>query len=512
MKAPLLPRKRKSAFWPKLCKFRVFDFVISQLLNSHVAYRFQSSELKRLRVEMRSYEELARQSEEETKFREDRISELEVELKEARLEIALLEERIGDLTAELERERDTNAKLSATVSELENKLSVAQTNSQGYERIVEILTNETDAYKARLAGAEQDRNANAELEGLLQKTRDSLLAERKRLTGALAERDSQMSALDSELTEKSNALDQASGKVSDYERRYDDERKRADSLQQKIDRLNQIAVERDGESDLIRQLDLLSDEVNDYKRLVSSYEGKVKLLSQQLLLSGHSLSDKQSLILELQERLEDMTRQTAAATQSKSDETSNNDKESLQTDIAAEAAQLKANEKILQLNEVLGEREALLRKLQSKLEQQTEQLRSVKASQAAQTNAAVDQVTREKQRIIQGLEQEVKSLKNTAASATVRNTQHSYLQLEDALRRSKENEMKLINRNMRMKRQIDHDNLTKQEQRLQIIESKLEKWEKGASGNNLPSYYRESRRPYVIEKVSGILRRFRKSS
>ena len=500
MKAPLLPRKRKSAFWPKSCKFRVFDFVfvISQLLNSHVAYRFQSSELKRLRVEMRSYEELARQSEEETKFREDRISELEVELKEARLEIALLEERIGDLTAELERERDTNAKLSATVSELENKLSVAQTNSQGYERIVEILKNETEAYKARLAGAEQDRNANAELEGLLQKTRDSLLAERKRLTGALAERDSQMSALDSELAEKSNALDQASDKVSDYERRYDDERKRADSLQQKIDRLNQIAVERDGESDLIRQLDLLSDEVNDYKRLVSSYEGKVKLMSQQLLLSGHSLSDKQSLILELQERLEDMTRQTAAATQSKSDETSNNDKESLQTDIAAEAAQLKANEKILQL--------------QSKLEQQTEQLRSVKASQAAHTNAAVDQVTREKQRIIQGLEQEVKSLKNTAASATVRNTQHSYLQLEDALRRSKENEMKLINRNMRMKRQIDHDNLTKQEQRLQIIESKLEKWEKGASGNNLPSYYRESRRPYVIEKVSGILRRFRKSS
>ena len=106
------------------------------MLNAQHACRFQSSELKRLRVEVRSYAELARQSEEETKFREDRISELEFDLYEARREIALLEERIGDLTAELERERDTNAELSATVSELENKLSVVQTNSQGYEKIV----------------------------------------------------------------------------------------------------------------------------------------------------------------------------------------------------------------------------------------------------------------------------------------------------------------------------------------------------------------------------------------
>ncbi|EJK66120.1 hypothetical protein THAOC_12975 [Thalassiosira oceanica] len=473
---------------------------------------FQSSELKRLRVEVRSYAELARQSEEETKFMEDRISVLEFDLNEARREVALLEERIGDLTAELERERDTNAELSATVSELENKLSVVQTNSQGYEKIVEILKNETEAYKARLVGAEQDREANAELEGLLQKTRDSLLAERNRLTGALAERDSQMGQLDKELVEKSNALDKASEKVSGYERRYVDERKRADLLQEKINRLNQNAVERDGDSDLVRQLDLLSKEANDYKRLVSSYEGKVNLMSQQLLLSGRCLSDKQSLIFELRERLEDMTRQTKADTQSRSDETSNSDKEDLQTGFVDEATQLKANEKILELNEVLGEREAVLRKLQSRLKQQTEQLRSIKASQEVQTNAAVEQVTREKQRKIQSLEQEVKSLKNTAASATVRNTQHSYLQLEDALRRSKENEMKLMNRNMRMRRQIEDNNLTKQERRLQNIESKLEKWEMGASANNLPSYYREPRRPNVIKKVSGILNRLRKKN
>ena len=419
------------------------------------------------------------------------------------MEIVQLEERIGGLTAELESERDTNAKLSATVSELQKKLSVVQTNSLGYESIFNILKNETEAYKARLVGAEQDRKANAELEGLLQKTRDSLLAERKRLTDALAEKDSQMGQLNKELAD-------ASKKVTGYERRYDDERKRADLLQQKFNRLNQIAVERSDESDLIRQLDLLSEEANDYKRLVSSYEGKVKLMSQQLLLSGRSLSEKQSLILELRERLEDRTRQTAAATQS-SNETSNSDKESLQTDIEAEAAQLKANEKILQLNEVLGEREAVLRQLQSRLERQTEQLRSTKASQAEQMNAAVEQVTREKHRTIQRLEQEVNSLKNTAASATVRNTQHNYLQLEDALRQSKEHEMKPINKNMRMRRQIDDNNLTKQEQRLQIIESKLEKWEKGASAN-LPSYYRESRRSNVIKKVSGILKRLRKKS
>lgn len=482
------------------------------MLNAQHACRFQSSELKRLRVEVRSYAELARQSEEETKFREDRISVLEFDLNEARREVALLEERIGDLTAELERERDTNAELSATVSELENKLSVVQTNSQGYEKIVEILKNETEAYKARLVGAEQDREANAELEGLLQKTRDSLLAERNRLTGALAERDSQMGQLDKELVEKSNALDKASEKVSGYERRYVDERKRADLLQEKINRLNQNAVERDGDSDLVRQLDLLSKEANDYKRLVSSYEGKVNLMSQQLLLSGRCLSDKQSLIFELRERLEDMTRQTKADTQSRSDETSNSDKEDLQTGFVDEATQLKANEKILELNEVLGEREAVLRKLQSRLKQQTEHLRSIKASQEVQTNAAVEQVTREKQRKIQSLEQEVKSLKNTAASATVRNTQHSYLQLEDALRRSKENEMKLMNRNMRMRRQIEDNNLTKQERRLQNIESKLEKWEMGASANNLPSYYREPRRPNVIKKVSGILNRLRKKN
>jgi chromosome segregation ATPase len=212
-----------------------------------------------------------------------------------------------------------------------------------------------------------------ELFELLEKTKDSLDREKARAMDALENKDTRIASLDKELAEKLNELNviravtkSTNEQLTTMTGRYDAERNRSDALQEKIRKLNLFRAsafdngnnseDRDRLSTLLEDVTVSNDE---YKVLVSSYENKTKLLSQQLLLSGQNVVNKQSQIDNFQRQLVEATAnaQTIVVDQ----EATSDEVSILRTKLA------ETNGMISQLTQDLKEKEVLVVELHSRL-------------------------------------------------------------------------------------------------------------------------------------------------
>lgn len=271
------------------------------------------------------YEDCIKTYEREAINKDTRICSLEEELEVANAKIQVLKSQIDELTSNLTYEKSINANLMETVTDLQAVLESTRSYAAGYDNVIAILREEADSYQILLSTTNKDvgsyKMKEKELFELLEKTRDSLDREKTRAMDALENKDTRIASLDKELAEKLNEMNtiRAIAKSTNEELttmtgQYDAERNRSDALEEKIRKLNLFRAsafdngnnseERDRLSKLLEDVTASNDE---YKVLVTSYENKTKLLSQQLLLSGQNVVNKQSQFDNLQRQLLEAT-------------------------------------------------------------------------------------------------------------------------------------------------------------------------------------------------------------
>ena len=323
------------------------------------------------------YEDCIETYEREAINKNTRIWSLEEELEVANAKIQVLESQIEELTSNLTHEKGINAKLMQTVTDLQAVLESTRSYAAGYDNVIAILREEADSYQALLSTTNKDvgsyKMKEKELFELLEKTKDSLDREKARAMDALENKDTRIASLDKELAEKLNELNviravtkSTNEQLTTMTGRYDAERNRSDALEEKIRKLNLFRAsafdngnnseDRDRLSTLLEDVTASNDE---YKVLVSSYENKTKLLSQQLLLSGQNVVNKQSQIDNLQRQLVEATAnaQTIVVDQ----EATSDEVSILRTKLA------ETNGMISQLTQDLKEKEVLVVELHSRL-------------------------------------------------------------------------------------------------------------------------------------------------
>ena len=568
------------------------------------------------------YDDCIQSYEKEATEKDNRIQELEEELKAANEKILQLEARIIELTNELETERDINANLTATVSELQKELDSAQTNAGGFDNIEAILRKEVETYKSKLSEANDEaasyKKKMIELEELIRKTKDSLVEERNRVAEDMAKKDTSIARLDRELAEKLNeihttnaALEETNVQLTELTTKYNTEKDLTSALDKKIQKLNQVTantITGDSSQEVDRLTKLLEDltKSNDeYKSLLSTYEDKAKLLSQELLLSGQSvvtkqgqinnlrqelaeatskqqvtvenkksttdeastlkakldevqskstmwkaqangmiiqltndLKEKDASMIKLQEKLDKLSEEQPQQEQQQPKNIPSGNNESLEKEIAElkaamEDAQMKAKEKMRHKNQSLKELEdsvALLSAEMDDLRREKDQItdrlnseiqrgkdmykiheRQLHESEdrlAKQHIAEMTKIENEMNATIHDLEMEVKSLRDemssTVSSPSDEKAALKVQEMEEALRRSREAEVALINDNMKMKKRLD--TLAKEkslpEPASVFNDESVDHDETEKEVVRLPKYYKEKQRPVVIRIVN----------
>ena len=588
--------------------------------------RFLSKSFEDLQAELKSnaemYDDCIQSYEKEATEKDNRIQELEQELNAANEKILQLEARIIELTNELETERDINANLTATVSELQKELDSAQTNAGGFDNIEAILRKEVETYKSKLSEANDEtasyKKKKIELEELIRKTKDSLVEERNRVAEDMAKKDTSIAQLDRELAEKLNeihttnaALEETNVQLTEMTTKYNTEKDLTSALDKKIQKLNQVTantITGDSSQEVDRLTKLLEDltKSNDeYKSLLSTYEDKAKLLSQELLLSGQSVATKQGQIenlrqelaeatskqqvtiedkksttdeastlkakldevqskstmwkaqangmiiqltndlkekdasmIKLQEKLDKLSEEQPQQEQQQPKNIPSGNNESLEKEIAElkaamEDAQMKAKEKMRHKNQSLKELEdsvALLSAEMDDLRREKDQItdrlnseiqrgkdmykiheRQLHESEdrlAKQHIAEMTKIENEMNATIHDLEMEVKSLRDemssTVSSPSDEKAALKVQEMEEALRRSREAEVALINDNMKMKKRLD--TLAKEkslpEPASVFNDESVDHDETEKEVVRLPKYYKEKQRPVVIRIVN----------
>ena len=593
--------------------------------------RFLSKSFEDLQAELKSnaemYDDCIQSYEKEATEKDNRIQELEEELNAANEKILQLEARIIELTNELETERDINANLTATVSELQKELDSAQKNAGGFDNIEAILRKEVETYKSKLSEANDEtasyKKKMIELEELIRKTKDSLVEERNRVAEDMAKKDTSIAQLDRELAEKLNeihttnaALEETNVQLTEMTTKFNTEKDLTSALDKKIQKLNQVTantITGDSSQEVDRLTKLLEDltKSNDeYKSLLSTYEDKAKLLSQELLLSGQSVATKQGQIENLRQELAEATSKQQVTVENRKSTTD----EAVSLKAKLDEVQSKstmwkaqANGMIIQLTNDLKEKDASMIKLQDKLDKLSEEQQQQEQQQlnitsgnnealekeiallkaamedaqmkakekmrhknqslkeledsVAVLSAEMDDLRREKDQItdrlneeiqrgkdmykiherqlhesedrlakqhiaemtkiedemnatIHDLEMEVKSLRDEMSStgsspsdgkaATVPNDYLKVQEMEEALRRSREAEVALINDNMKMKKRLD--TLAKEkslpEPASVFNDESIDDDETEKEVVKLPKYYKEKQRPVVIRIVN----------
>ena len=588
--------------------------------------RFLSKSFEDLQAELKSnaemYDDCIQSYEKEATEKDNRIQELEQELNAANEKILQLEARIIELTNELETERDINANLTATVSELQKELDSAQTNAGGFDNIEAILRKEVETYKSKLSEANDEtasyKKKKIELEELIRKTKDSLVEERNRVAEDMAKKDTSIAQLDRELAEKLNeihttnaALEETNVQLRELTTKYNTEKDLTSALDKKIQKLNQVTantITGDSSQEVDRLTKLLEDltKSNDeYKSLLSTYEDKAKLLSQELLLSGQSVATKQGQIENLRQELAEATSKQQVTVENKkstTDEASTLKAKLDEVQSKSTMWKAQANGMIIQLTNDLKEKDASMIKLQEKLDKLSEEqpqqeqqqpknipsgnneslekeIAELKAAMedaqmkakekmrhknqslkeledsVALLSAEMDDLRREKDQItdrlnseiqrgkdmykiherqlhesedrlakqhiaemtkienemnatIHDLEMEVKSLRDemssTVSSPSDEKAALKVQEMEEALRRSREAEVALINDNMKMKKRLD--TLAKEkslpEPASVFNDESVDHGETEKEVVRLPKYYKEKQRPVVIRIVN----------
>lgn len=331
----------------------------------------------------KQYDETLLMYQNESKAKDVRIKDLEDQLALAKERIGVLEGEVESLRAELVREKAINANLTSTVAHLEEEVKLGQTNAAGYETVVGVLRKESESLKS---DAQTNEMRQLELEALLEKTRDSLVVERERVIEDMKEKDEMIAQLDRDLADKLQdalaqkaALKRSDKELSRMTGRYDAEKERADSLERKIQKLNQLTLESSPSGanlDISKQLEEVTKQAEEYKKLVSSYEEKTSFLSQQLILSGQAVANKQARLETLQHELGEATADAATIDETKSREALSDKSSELKVALSnlqakSDQFKLEANEQILDLTKALDAKQRSLLELETKLDQQS---------------------------------------------------------------------------------------------------------------------------------------------
>jgi len=344
---------------------------------------FLSKSFKDLKSSLESskqnYEERIQTYEEEAAVKEKLILNLRKELELAQEKISSLEAQVSNLTAELVEERRKNENLTSVVNSLTNDLDVMRSNVAGFEDIISILRSEKDAYERQLA-EEQDsaqslKRKKDDLEDLIRKTKDSLVMEKERVAKDMTEKDSRIAKIDRDLAEQMNENKELKKSLKHTTDRYNSEKSRVERLNAQLERarrnLPMTNADHADEIEMITsRINELSNSNDEYKSILSNAESKMKVMTQQLLLSNQHVFNKQREIDRLKDEL-------SAVTFPSTDESQGTLNDTISA-LTAELEELKssasmqkatANEKLMLVSLKLEEKEADVLNLQNKIKE-----------------------------------------------------------------------------------------------------------------------------------------------
>jgi len=330
-----------------------------------------------LETNRQNYEECIQSFEEEAAVKEKLILDLRKELEVAQKKISSLEAQVSDLTAELVEERRKNEHLTGVVSSLRSEMDAIRSNADGFENIISILRSEKDAYERQLA-EEQDsaqslKKKKDDLEDLIRKTKDSLVMEKERVTKDMSVKDSRIAKIDQEVAKRVKENKTLKKSLKHTTDRYNSEQARVERLNAQLQRARRnlplTNADHADEIEMITsRINELSESKDDYKSMLSNAESRIKVMTQQLLLSNQHVLKKQSEIARLKEEL-------SAVASTSTDAGTLNDTISALT---AELEELKssasmqnavADEKLHLVNLKLEEKEADVVTLQNKIKE-----------------------------------------------------------------------------------------------------------------------------------------------
>jgi len=330
-----------------------------------------------LETNRQNYEECIQSFEEEAAVKEKLILDLRKELEVAQKKIFSLEAQLSGLTAELVEERRKNENLTGVVSSLRSEMDAIRSNADGFENIISILRSEKDAYERQLA-EEQDsaqslKKKKDDLEVLIRKTKDSLVMEKERVTKDMSEKDSRIAKIDQELAKRVKENKTLKKSLKHTTDRYNSEQARVERLNAQLQRARRnlplTNADHADEIEMITsRINELSESKDEYKSMLSNAESRIKVMTQQLLLSNQHVLKKQSEIARLKEEL-------SAVASTSTDAGTLNDTISA---VTAELEELKssasmqnaaADEKLHLVNLKLEEKEADVLNLQNKIKE-----------------------------------------------------------------------------------------------------------------------------------------------
>jgi len=257
----------------------------------------------------------------------------------------------------------------------------------------------------------------------------------------------------------------------------------------------------------------------------------------------NDLREKDAAMLELQNKLDKLSEEKPKNDQQEDQQSSikegARDEEIAQLRSAMEEAQVKAKERMKQKNQSLKEMEDMVTTLTSEIEDlkrekeklndrlvednerikydyevHDRQLRQTEDRLTKEHLAAMTELENEMNRTVRQLEMQIESLKSNAATGnstgqgvtSVKKAQQDFLkvqEMEEALRRSKEMEVSLINQNMQMKQKLqDLQQQVKERTDVALNDDDDDEIDDDdMPEKSLPTYYRERQRPQVIQLV-----------
>jgi chromosome segregation ATPase len=298
-----------------------------------------------------------------------------------------------------------------------------------------------------------------------------------------------------------------------------------------------------------------SEEVTTLRAKLEDVQSKSTMWKAQangmIIQLTNDLREKDASMLELQNKLEKFSEGKPENGQQQEQQSSTinggtQDEAIAQLRYAMEEAQLKAKERIKQKNQSLKEMEDMVTTLTSEMEDlrrekdklndrlveenerskhdyeiHERQLRQIEDRLSKEHLAAMTEIENEMNQTVRQLEMEIETLKRNSAmgatassqgTATVKSAHNDLKvqEMEEALRRSKDMEVSLINQNMQMKYKIqDLQQLVEERSNVagMLLDDDEDDGSDEMSDKPLPTYYRERQRPQVIQFVGNAWKR-----
>lgn len=290
-----------------------------------------------------------------------------------------------------------------------------------------------------------------------------------------------------------------------------------------------------------------SEEVSNLRAKLADVQSKSTMWKAQangmIIQLTNDLREKDAAMLELQNKLDKLSEEKTETDQQQVQQPiikeGARDEEIAQLRSAMEEAQLKAKERMKQKNQSLKEMEDMVTTLTSEIEDlkrekeklndrlakdnerikydyevHDRQLRQTEDRLTKEHLAAMTELENEMNRTVRQLEMQIESLKSNAATGSstgqgvtsVKKAQQDFLkvqEMEEALRRSKEMEVSLINQNMQMKQKLqDLQQQVKERTDVALNDDDDDEIDDDdMPEKSLPTYYRERQRPQVIQLV-----------